>query len=341
MRFIRLLLGIALLIGVIMAGSFYYDSFVVAPKADAQTIELIVEEGTGVAQIGERLEQEGIITSAFFFKTYVKLFQGGVALQAGKFSLQKGMSIASAIAMMTHAEAKEIEVTIPEGWTIEQMGERFVKALPNVTKKDWETVTGPQGKLVVAAQDVLSGIPVEQGLEGYLFPDTYRFRENADAKTVADVMVITLKRRLAEQGVVIPEDLRFENGLTLHEVMTLASIVEREVRSQEDMKKVAGIFFTRLNIHMALQADSTVNYVTGKKDPGVTLEDSRVDSPYNTYRQLGLPPGPISNPGINAILAVLHPQDSDALYFLTSPEGTVYYASTFQEHIANKYKYLK
>ena len=341
MRLIGLLFGIALLTGVIMGGSFYYDSFVLTPASDAPSVEVVVAEGTGVAQIGEQLEQENVITSALFFKAYVKLFHRQSALQAGTFTLQKGMNIASVVSVMTHAEEKEIEVTIPEGWTLRQMGERFVEQLPGVTKKDWEEVTGPQGKLIVASQDILKGIPVEQGLEGYLFPDTYRFRENADAKTVADVMVITLKRRLAEQGISIPENLIFDNGMTFHEVLTLASIVEREVRSSEDMKKVAGIFFTRLKINMALQADSTVNYVTGKKDPGVTLEDSRVDSPYNTYRQLGLPPGPISNPGINAILAVLHPQDSDALYFLTSPDGTVYYANTFQQHIANKANYLK
>ena len=324
-----------------MAGGFYWDSFVVSPDKDAESMEFVVEEGTGVAKIGERLEQEDIITSSFFFKVYMKLFQKDNVLQAGSFLLKKGMNIATVVSTMTHAEAKEIGVTIPEGWTVFQMQSRFVEALPKVTNEQWQTVTGPQGKLIVSAQDVLAGIPSGQGLEGYLFPDTYRFRENADAKTVSDTMVITLKRRFAEQKIVIPENLVFENGMTLHEVLTLASIVEREVRSAEDMKKVAGIFFTRLKIGMALQADSTVNYVTGKNDPSVSLDDSKVDSPYNTYRRLGLPPGPISNPGMNAIMAVLEPVDSDALYFLTTPDGQVIYANTFNEHIANKYKYLK
>lgn len=334
-------MGILFLVGVVMTGSFYWDSFVVAPEKEAPTIEFTIEEGAGVEMIGERLEKEAFITSAFFFKVYVKVFASPGALQAGTFSLRKGMSLQSVVAEMTHAEAKEIEVTIPEGWTATQIGERVVKEMPNVSKADWALMSGPQGKLMVAAQDVLTGIPSGQGLEGYLFPDTYRFREQADAKTVADTMLLTLKRRLAEQGVVIPESLTFENGMTLHEVLTLASIIEREVRSPEDMKKVAGIFFTRMKIGMALQADSTVNYVTGKNDPGVTLEDSRVSSPYNTYRNLGLPPGPISNPGVNAIMAVFHPVDSDAVYFLTTKEGEVIYANTFAQHIANKEKYLR
>lgn len=341
MRFFRLLFGILFLVGVVMAGSFYWDSFVIAPKADAPSVAFVVEEGTGVAAIGQRLEAEEIVTSDFFFKVYVKVFSAPGALQAGTFSFQKGMNIRSVVAQLIHAEAKEIEVTIPEGWSAAQIGEKVVDVMPMVSKADWKTISGPEGKLMVAAQDVLSGIPSGQGLEGYLFPDTYRFRENADAKTVADTMLLTLKRRFAENNIVIPETLTFENGMTLHQVMTLASIVEREVRSQEDMKKVAGIFFTRMKIGMALQADSTVNYVTGKNDPAVTLDDSRTDSPYNTYRNLGLPPGPISNPGMNAILAVLHPVDSDALYFLTTKEGDVIYANTFPQHIENKHMYLR
>jgi UPF0755 protein len=173
-------------------------------------------------------------------------------------------------------------------------------------------------------------------LEGYLFPDTYRFRADVSAQEIVDTMISTLKRRIAEQGIVLPESGVFENGLTTHELITLASIVQREVLLPEEMKVVAGIFYTRMQIGMALQADSTVNYITGKKDPGVTLSDSRIESDYNTYVVLGLPPGPISNPGIDAIVATLEPTDTDYLYFLTSPEGEVHYASTFDGHISNR-----
>ncbi len=340
MKLFGLFIGITMIVSIAMAGSFYWDSFVISPKQDALSNEFVVQEGMGVAQIGSALEQQNIITSAFFFKIYVKLFHPNNALQAGRFSFQEGSNIATIVAALTQAEAIEVEVTIPEGWSSAQIGERLDEKLPGVSAKDFATISGPQGKLIVAGQDILSGIPSGQGLEGYLFPDTYRFRENADAKTVVDTMVITLKRRLAQQGMVVPENLTFENGMTLHEILTLASIVEREVRSPEDMKKIAGIFLTRLNIGMALQADSTVNYLTGKKDAAVSLEDSRTDSPYNTYKQLGLPPGPISNPGMNAIMAVMDPVDSDALYFLTTKDGQVMYADTFAQHVKNKQKYL-
>ena len=215
-----------------------------------------------------------------------------------------------------------------------------MKNFSQITSADWDSVTNSPSDFT-EQQDILSGIPSGKGLEGYLFPDTYRFRKDADAKTISETMIITLKRRLAENNIIIPDHLVMQNGMTFHQVITLASIVEREVRSKEDMAHVAGIFLTRFKIGMALQADSTVNFVTGKLDASVSITDSHVDSPYNTYKYLGLPPGPISNPGMNAIQAVLNPVASNDLYFLTTPAGQVIYSKTFDEHVANKYKYLK
>lgn len=338
-RAILLFLGICLVLGSLMGGSYLYDAYMISPAADAEAVAFDVEAGASVETIGAALQEAELITSPLFFKVYVKL--NNATLQAGSFELTPGMSLSSVVSELAFAEANEVEVTIPEGYTRAQIGETVVEALAQVTDEEWATVSGENGKWMLTSTDVLGGIPQGQGLEGYLFPDTYRFAEGANAETVADTMVLTLKRRMAENNIVIPDTLVFENGMTLHEVITLASIVEREVRDPEDMALVAGIFFSRLRIGMALQADSTVNYITGKNDPGVTLEDSRVNSPYNTYKNLGLPPGPISNPGMNAINAVLNPQDSEYLYFLTTPEGVAIYSATFDQHIDNKYRYLK
>lgn len=345
-RLIGILIGIVILVGVVMTGSYVFDTYLISPDDEAQTISFVVEEGTSVEGIAKNLEEQGIITSAFFFKVYTKLSDS--VLQAGTFEFTPGMNIRSVVRELGYAKAEEIQVTIPEGYTLAQIGEVIVEAMPEIESTDWESVANgsgsidsPQAGRRGLADEILAGIPSDQGLEGYLFPDTYRFRSDANAATVAETMVLTLKRRLAENNIAIPRNLIFEGGLTFHEMITLASIVEREVRSPEDMKIVAGIFYTRMKIGMALQADSTVNYVTGKSDSAVSLEDSRVDSPYNTYQNLGLPPGPISNPGMNAILAVLNPTDSDYLYFLTTDEGEVIYAKTFDEHVSNKYQYLK
>ncbi len=338
-RFMGLILGIAILVGVVMSGSYVFDTYLISPDKDAPSVTVSIQEGTSVDAIAGQLEEEGIITSKFFFKVYIRL--SDAVLQAGTFELQPGMSVRAVVRELGYAAAQEVQVTIPEGYTMAQIGEVVVEALPEIESADWESIVNAQGRRVLTEDEVLIGIPNDQGLEGYLFPDTYRFRADASAATVAETMVLTLKRRLAENDITIPRNLVFEGGLTFHEMLTLASIVEREVRSPEDMKLVAGIFYTRMKIGMALQADSTVNYVTGKDDPAVSLEDSRVDSLYNTYQNLGLPPGPIANPGMHAILAVLNPTDSDYLYFLTTDEGEVIYAQTFDQHVANKYQYFK
>lgn len=340
MRIIAILFGIALLVGAALGGSFLWDAFALIPDKDAREIVFMVEPGTSVESIARRLEDEDIVTSRFFFKAYVKLAGAQALLQAGEFALKPGMSFRTVVNELSNAKSKEVQVTIPEGFTNEQVGVVMRTSLPNVSEQDWHTLMADPS-LLTSSVKVLSGIPAKQGLEGYLFPDTYRFRADTDAKTVASTMALTLLRRLSENEIVVPDHLVMSNGMTFHEVITLASMVEREVRSPEDMARVAGIFLTRLKIGMALQADSTVNYITGKRDAAVSYEDSRVPSLYNTYIHLGLPPGPISNPGMNAIRAVLNPVDSDFLYFLTTSEGEVVYAKSFDEHVANKYRYLK
>lgn len=339
MRFFLLLIGIILFVGVALSGSFVWDSFLLSPDKKTEEIVFEIPAGATIDQIARSLQSQNIISSRVFFKTYMKVFDVS-ALQAGQFALKPNMSFRSIIAVLTNAKSNEVQVTIPEGFTRDQIGSALAPVLPSASASAWATATNSPTSYLQSTP-LLTGIPAGQGLEGYLFPDTYRFRKEADARTVAETMILTLVRRLAENDIVVPSHLVMENGMTFHEVLTLASIVEREVRSAEDMAHVAGIFFTRMKIGMALQADATVNYVTGKKDPGVSLEDTQIDSPYNTYKQLGLPPGPISNPGMNAIKAVLHPIDSDDLYYLTTPEGQVIYSKTFDEHVQNKYKYLK
>ncbi|MBI5793506.1 endolytic transglycosylase MltG [Candidatus Uhrbacteria bacterium] len=341
LRTIGIFLGIVFVLGVVLAGGFVFDAFIASPEEEAESVMFEVKSGDSVSEIAEDLNRAGIITSELFFKIYVKLTGNASNLQAGSFELTSGMNFRTLVAELTNAQAQEAEITIPEGYTVKQIGESVMEALPEIELADWEAVVSGNDLRQIAGIEILDGIPADQGLEGYLFPDTYRFRADANAATVAETMILTLKRRLAENNIAIPRNSIFEGGLTFHEMLTMASIVEREVRDPEDMKLVAGIFYTRMKIGMALQADSTVNYVTGKSDTSISQEDSRVNSPYNTYQNLGLPPGPISNPGMNAIMAVLEPTDSDYLYFLTTPEGDVIYASTFDEHIANKYKYLK
>jgi UPF0755 protein len=170
------------------------------------------------------------------------------------------------------------------------------------------------------------------GKEGYLFPDTYRLPKNATAQEIVEKMEATLQNRLAALGAPTGRAAQYSTA----ELITLASIIEREVREKEAMRQVADIFLKRLEINMALQSDATVNYILDTGLSGVSIAHTKVDNSYNTYQYPGLPPGPISNPGMNALEAAFHPANNPYYYFLTDDLGAIYYAETFNGHIANR-----
>ncbi len=197
-------------------------------------------------------------------------------------------------------------------------------------------------------------------LQGFLYPDTYRFfRDIKDRKvtTSEEAAKIVIDKLLSTFGQRIPDNadlMAKKSGLkNFYQAVILASIIEKETGRtaltaaqknslEEERKIIAGIFYNRLNINMALESDATVNYITGKKDPAVLLADTKIKSPYNTYQNTGLPPTPICNPSLSSIMAALQPEESDYLYFLhDQTTGKAYYGKTYDEHLANKQKYLK
>ncbi|PIT86934.1 MAG: endolytic transglycosylase MltG, partial [Candidatus Magasanikbacteria bacterium CG10_big_fil_rev_8_21_14_0_10_43_6] len=230
----------------------------------------------------------------------------------------------------------EVTITIPEGYTIAQIGDVVTTQL-TISQADWDWLTGMDSTF--EAHDImrLAEKPEHVDLEGYLFPDTYRFFADASVEDVVGRLLDEMETVLLEVDTSDwPDELE-----TYHDVLTLASILEREVQDSDDMAMVADIFLKRLAIGMPLQADSTVNYVTGGDSPAISLDDRDIDSLYNTYRYAGLPPGPISNPGREAISAVLNATSNDYYYFLTTPEGEVIYAVTHDQHVQNKALYLR
>ncbi len=173
-------------------------------------------------------------------------------------------------------------------------------------------------------------------LEGYLSPNTYRVYKDASVQDIVD------KLKTAREGELKPFESMIKNsGMSEKEILTLASIIEKEANTPEDMAIVADIFLRRLDEGMALQSCATVNYVTGKNDPGISLVDKKIDSPYNTYKYPGLPPGPICNPSLDAIKAVLEPRKNNYVYFMTGSDGVMRYAITLEEHNLNISKYLQ
>jgi UPF0755 protein len=183
----------------------------------------------------------------------------------------------------------------------------------------------------------ITGDPVSSGsMEGYLFPDTYRFYSDATVQDVVEKMQETFEQKVTQEML----DEIESQGKTLDEVVVMASVLEREARGEEDMGMVADIFWRRYEVGMALQSCASVNYITGKSDPAITYEDQQIDSLYNTYQYAGLPPGPISNPGLTAINAVIYPTANEYWYFLNDDDGVTHYATTNDEHVANKVNYL-
>ena len=191
--------------------------------------------------------------------------------------------------------------------------------------------------------DFLLSKPENLSLEGYLFPDTYRVFASSSPEEIVDRLLRNFDLKLSKE-------MRAEikrQGKTIHEIITMASIIEKEApiflqNNSEDAKIISGIFWNRLRIGMALQADSTLSYIFEDKKPAHSGEELKIDSPYNSYLYRGLPPGPISNPGLIAIEAAIYPTKTDYFYFLTPLDGSrVYYAKSYQEHLNNKYKYLK
>ncbi len=344
MKFIKLTLLAGLLAFVAyvaISSQVYWRSY----DSETEPVLINVESGSSLTQVAQILKEAEVIDSVFLFKAYAKWQGLDASIQAGEFVLYPGMSITGALDSLTRAEDKERSLTFLEGWSMREMGFYLENQGIEQAEGLWETVGFPaqvasETEFVAGLRDqydFLKSKPTNVGLEGYLFPDTYRFFTDA---TVDQIVM----KMLANFDIKLTEELRteiYQQGKTIHEVITMASIIEREVRGEEDRKMVSDIFWKRYEVGMALQADSTVNYVTGKDTPAISFEDRDIDDPYNTYQYPGLPPGPISNPSLEAIEAAVYPTDNDYWYFLTDPEGTVYYASTNDEHATNKALYLR
>ncbi|MFA6382658.1 MAG: endolytic transglycosylase MltG [Candidatus Buchananbacteria bacterium] len=323
---------------VILASWFFYLYILdTAISRDAQLKEFIVEPGWGSTKISQELEKQGLISNSWVFELYVWFKGVSSKLQDGQYFLAKNLSIKEIAQILSRGAGvtKEVNLTFIEGWNNEEYADYLTqKGISSKTdflaviqkKADWWDES-----------DFLASKPRNLDLEGYLFPDTYRIYHDAAIKDIVRKMLDNFGKKLT------PE-LRAEitrQGKTIHEIVTLASILEKEVSSETDRKLVADIFYKRLKAGMPLQADSTVNYVTGKGVSRSTAVDTKIDNPYNTYKYKGLPPGPICNPGLSAITAAIYPQANPYWYFLTTPDGQVIYSKTHDEHVKAKAKYYQ
>lgn len=280
----------------------------------------VVRRGEGVKSIATRLSEQRLIRSSTGFFILVKLLGIEKQLEAGDFRLNRMMNAESIAKELTHG-VLDAWVTTLEGWRLEEVATKIAKEL-----------------------DIPETQFLQYGKEGYMFPDTYLIPRDASPAAVADIFLSTFDMKLTSS---MREDAK-RKGLTLEEVVVLASIVEREGRTDEDRPVIAGILLKRLLAGWSLQADATLQYALGYQPlekswwkKTLTEVDKKIKSPYNSYLNPGLPPGPIANPGLASIRAVIYPVDSDYWYYLHDSRGGIHYARTLEEHSANIVQYLQ
>jgi UPF0755 protein len=314
------------------------DSTPEARAAVGPPVTFMVDEGASAEDIAGELEESGVISDRRRFEVLLNLIGGGAELDAGCYVFAEDTPAAEVVLRLRSGLTSLRSVPIPEGRRVEEVGASFVEA-GITTAELW------QQAVAAAPRDVLPEIPPGDSLNGYLFPATYPIECNADAALTVEAMLQAFANQVTPELV---EEAKGQ-GLSLHEVITLASIVEREAAVREEQPVIASVFLNRLAEGMPLQADPTVQYAIATANPpqgdegwwkqGLTEEDLAFDSPYNTYVYPGLPPGPIANPGIDAITAVIRPAQTDYLYFVATGDGSHAFAATLAEHNANVEQY--
>lgn len=342
-KLIKRIIIISIILAV-LAGSFFYFSNRVhfsRGKADARAI-LKIEKGEDAVAIGKKLEQEGLISNHVYFVFYV--WDRGLHSQimAGEYEIAPKLTIPEIARIITQGEIvpTRVKITFPEGWTSKEMAKRIDANNLSGTgdfNESFDSLKDNAGYFQNKYNyDFLNNLPKNATLEGFLFPDTYFFSKDATAEEIIQKMLDNFGKKLSA-------DLRQETekqGKTIHEIITMASIIEGEVRSDSDRKIVSGIFWNRIKNGQALQSCATLAFILGENKKQYSFEDTRTSSPYNTYLNKGLPPGPISNPGLAAIMAAIYPTETDYNYFLSDPEtGATIFSKTLDEHNANKVKY--
>ena len=303
---------------------------------DDTPLTFIVEPGETAVEIATRLKQEGLISDAELFRRYLQYHGLDADIEAGEFTLSQTMTIPEIAQALQRGQQPEQVVTIQEGLRLEQVA-AVVAAQTSIPQDDFLALVTTGWQEVGFPFDFLVDLPPTTTLEGFLFPETYRLPEDGTAVDLLRRMLETFDERVTPEM----RTAAANHGLNVYELVTLASIVEREVVLDEERPLVAGVYHNRLEADWFLGACPTVQYALGDVDdwwPSLTLDDLELDSLYNTYRNLGLPPGPLCSPGLASIQSSAYPADTDYYFFLvdcTKDDGSHLFAVTEEEHLGN------
>lgn len=305
------------LFGTLVIGVFLVCAWALLPPFSYPRGETVqIPKGATVREASRTLKEKGAIRTALPFEIAVRLVsQNGV--REGLYLLSESENVISLALRLSRGvhNVAAVKVTIPEGYTNKEIAAAVTEAIPDFNADRF---------LDLATKD-----------EGYLFPDTYFFMPNASPETVQRTLRLAFTEKIAPYEAEIAA-----SGRTLHEILTMASLIEEEARQPSTRKIVSGILWKRIDIGMALQVDAVFAYIMGIPGYAPKGGDLDIDSPYNTYTNRGLPPAPIANPGLDSIEAALRPTETEYLYYLTGKDGTMHYAETFEQHVANR-KHLR
>lgn len=324
-KFIQFKWHIVLSMILLCLGSIIYGLTQPVTSSEGDKIIITVKQGMAADEIGELLYQRSIIKSVFVFHAVAKMQGKANSLQAGEYTLSKNMTVQQIVAMIAKGETSYQQFTIPEGYTVEQIA--------NLIQ---EKQLGNASKFKTAAQNVMpfpymanSNPNVVYKSEGYIFPNTYRIAKGASEDQLLNMMVSQFDKQFTDSM----RERASAIGLSIKDVIILASLVEKEAQLERDRPIIAGVFLNRLKQDMPLQSCATIQYILGYPKPELSVQDTEISSPYNTYQHMGLPPGPIANPGIAAINAVLYPKETEFVYFVADKQGAHHFSKTYEEHL--------
>ncbi|MBI4032100.1 endolytic transglycosylase MltG [Candidatus Berkelbacteria bacterium] len=342
---IIILTALALGLGTVVVIGWRALTLPIDPTA-TEPVLLRVEEGMSVAGVASALEANALISSAFWFRNAARVT--GATFATGLYHLRPSESPLALLTTLATGNVAEVQVTLPEGWRSEEIADRLVPKDAVLDRASFAQAISTSAAYPELARRF--GLTGSEPLEGFLFPDTYRFAIDGAGQDVVATMVANFLARTADLALT-------------YDTVKLASIVEREARHPDDRAPIAGVYVNRLALGMGLEADPTVQYGKANREhadcliavaepksacglvdwwPDVVIADYRgVSSPFNTYLHAGLPPTPIANPGLAALEAAANPTDHDYLYFVTDSDGRAHFAKTFAEHQANKATHLR
>lgn len=311
----------------LVIGYFYYNNGLDALNETEATVkEIVIPKGSSVKSVAKTLEEENIIRNGLVFELYCKANKKADKIKAGKYTLKSSMDVPEIVEVIVSGKAliDTVKFTIPEGYNLNQI----VEKLDSLELVSYESIQN-----ALAAEnyeyDFIEQIPDrENKLEGYLFPDTYEVYKDTTAEAITDKLLRRFDDVFTEEFANRAKEL----DMTIDQVITLASIIEREAKLDSERKTISSVFHNRLKKGMMLQSCATIQYILGETKEELTNKDLAIESPYNTYKHEGLPPGPIASPGLKAIEAALYPDSTNYLYFFTVDGSTHVFSRTFKEH---------